>query len=164
MAHAQHSVAECHFILYPSRGRRWPQHLGGRRLASPEALVAALRLTLELTALQGEDQKKLDIIANEVFKNVLKRSGQCAVLVSERRSGGAASEGARAGSIRGGQGAGSNRRTMWPAHAPRYPALPCPWPTTDPGDRGEDGPPIGMSFSVLPTPPHHCNPTTPSCR
>eukprot|EP00887_Chlorella_sp_A99_P000073 scaffold16.g73.t1 len=32
---------------------------------------------------QGEDQKKLDIIANEVFKNVLKRSGQCCVLVTE---------------------------------------------------------------------------------
>ena len=31
---------------------------------------------------QGEDQKKLDIVANEVFKNVLRRSGQCAVLVS----------------------------------------------------------------------------------
>ena len=32
---------------------------------------------------QGEDQKKLDILANEVFINMLKRSGQCAVLVSE---------------------------------------------------------------------------------
>jgi len=32
---------------------------------------------------QGEDQKKLDIVANEVFKNVLRKSGQCAVLVTE---------------------------------------------------------------------------------
>lgn len=32
---------------------------------------------------QGEDQKKIDLIANEVFKNVLKRSGQCCVLVTE---------------------------------------------------------------------------------
>ena len=32
---------------------------------------------------QGEDQKKLDVVANEVFKNVLKKSGQCAVLVTE---------------------------------------------------------------------------------
>ncbi len=31
---------------------------------------------------QGEDQKKLDILSNEVFKHVLRRSGQCAVLVS----------------------------------------------------------------------------------
>ena len=31
--------------------------------------------------LQGEDQKKLDIVANEVFINVLRRSGQCSVLV-----------------------------------------------------------------------------------
>lgn len=30
---------------------------------------------------QGEDQKKLDILSNEVFKNVLKKSGQCCVLV-----------------------------------------------------------------------------------
>ncbi|CAK0782523.1 hypothetical protein CVIRNUC_005741 [Coccomyxa viridis] len=33
--------------------------------------------------IQGEDQKKLDIVANEVFINVLRRSGQCSVLVSE---------------------------------------------------------------------------------
>lgn len=33
--------------------------------------------------MQGEDQKKLDIVANEVFKNVLRKSGQCAVLVTE---------------------------------------------------------------------------------
>jgi fructose-1,6-bisphosphatase I len=32
---------------------------------------------------QGEDQKKLDVVANEVFKNMLRRSGQCALLVSE---------------------------------------------------------------------------------
>lgn len=32
---------------------------------------------------QGEDQKKLDLVANEVFKNVLARTGQCAVLVTE---------------------------------------------------------------------------------
>lgn len=32
---------------------------------------------------QGEDQKKLDIIANDVFKNVLKKSGQCSILVTE---------------------------------------------------------------------------------
>jgi fructose-1,6-bisphosphatase len=32
---------------------------------------------------QGEDQKKLDIVANEVFKNVLRKSGQCCVLVTE---------------------------------------------------------------------------------
>ena len=31
--------------------------------------------------MQGEDQKKLDIVANEVFINVLRRSGQCSVLV-----------------------------------------------------------------------------------
>lgn len=31
--------------------------------------------------LQGEDQKKLDVIANEVFKNSLRRSGQCCILV-----------------------------------------------------------------------------------
>lgn len=28
-------------------------------------------------------QKKLDVVANEVFKNVLRKSGQCALLVSE---------------------------------------------------------------------------------
>lgn len=33
--------------------------------------------------MQGEDQKKLDVIANDVFKNVLRKSGQCAVMVSE---------------------------------------------------------------------------------
>lgn len=31
---------------------------------------------------QGEDQKKLDVLANEVFVNVLRRCGQCSVLVS----------------------------------------------------------------------------------
>ncbi|KDD73551.1 fructose-1-6-bisphosphatase, partial [Helicosporidium sp. ATCC 50920] len=31
----------------------------------------------------GEDQKQLDIVANEAFKNLLRRSGQCAVLVTE---------------------------------------------------------------------------------
>ncbi|KDD74496.1 fructose-1-6-bisphosphatase [Helicosporidium sp. ATCC 50920] len=35
------------------------------------------------TNVQGEDQKTLDIVANEVFKNVLRKSGQCAVLVTE---------------------------------------------------------------------------------
>jgi fructose-1,6-bisphosphatase I len=34
------------------------------------------------TNVQGEDQKKLDLIANEVFKNVLLRSGQCSIMVS----------------------------------------------------------------------------------
>ncbi|DBA78419.1 TPA: hypothetical protein ACH3X2_007915 [Trebouxia sp. C0005] len=33
--------------------------------------------------IQGEDQKKLDILANEVFINMLAKSGQCAVIVSE---------------------------------------------------------------------------------
>lgn len=32
--------------------------------------------------LQGEDQKKLDILANEVFLNMLAKSGQCAIVVS----------------------------------------------------------------------------------
>ncbi len=31
---------------------------------------------------QGEDQKKLDVLANEVFINMLAKSGQCAVIVS----------------------------------------------------------------------------------
>lgn len=33
---------------------------------------------------QGEDQKKLDIVANEVFKNSLRRSGQCCILVGSQ--------------------------------------------------------------------------------
>ena len=36
---------------------------------------------LATTMSQGEDQKKLDVLANEVFINVLRRCGQCAVLV-----------------------------------------------------------------------------------
>lgn len=36
--------------------------------------------------LQGEDQKKLDILANEVFLNMLANSGQCAVVVSSYMS------------------------------------------------------------------------------
>ena len=32
---------------------------------------------------QGEDQKKLDVIANEIFINALKSSGTTAILVSE---------------------------------------------------------------------------------
>ena len=32
--------------------------------------------------MQGEDQKKLDVIADEAFVNVLTMCGQCAVLVS----------------------------------------------------------------------------------
>ena len=32
---------------------------------------------------QGEQQKKLDVIANDVFVNLLRKSGQCCVLVSE---------------------------------------------------------------------------------
>jgi len=34
---------------------------------------------------QGEDQKKLDVLADDVFVNVLTRCGQCAVLVSEEQ-------------------------------------------------------------------------------
>lgn len=30
---------------------------------------------------QGEQQKKLDVIANDVFVNLLRKSGQCCVLV-----------------------------------------------------------------------------------
>ena len=30
---------------------------------------------------QGEDQKKLDVLANDVFITLLRKSGQCAVLV-----------------------------------------------------------------------------------
>ena len=33
---------------------------------------------------QGEDQKKLDVLANDVFITLLRKSGQCAVLVSFR--------------------------------------------------------------------------------
>ena len=32
--------------------------------------------------MKGEDQKKLDVLANEVFINLLTKCGQCAVLVS----------------------------------------------------------------------------------
>jgi fructose-1,6-bisphosphatase I len=35
------------------------------------------------TNVQGEDQKKLDVLANEAFINVLSRCGQCGLLVSE---------------------------------------------------------------------------------
>lgn len=30
---------------------------------------------------QGEDQKKLDVLANDVFINLLRKCGQCGVLV-----------------------------------------------------------------------------------
>jgi fructose-1,6-bisphosphatase I len=40
-------------------------------------------LTLRLVWDKGEDQKKLDILANEVFVNVLRKSGQCFALISE---------------------------------------------------------------------------------
>lgn len=33
--------------------------------------------------IQGEQQKKLDVIANDVFVNLMRKSGQCCVLVSE---------------------------------------------------------------------------------
>ena len=33
---------------------------------------------------QGEDQKKLDVLANEVFINLLSKCGQCAVLVRDQ--------------------------------------------------------------------------------
>ena len=36
--------------------------------------------------IQGEDQKKLDVLANDVFINLLRKCGQCAVLVRVRRS------------------------------------------------------------------------------
>lgn len=32
---------------------------------------------------QGEDQKKLDIISNDIMVDALKKSGKCAVLISE---------------------------------------------------------------------------------
>lgn len=35
------------------------------------------------TNVQGEDQKKLDVLANEAFVNILSRCGQCGLLVSE---------------------------------------------------------------------------------
>ena len=35
------------------------------------------------TNVQGEDQKKLDVLANEAFMNILSRCGQCGLLVSE---------------------------------------------------------------------------------
>jgi hypothetical protein len=39
------------------------------------------RVSTPTCMLQGEDQKKLDVLANEVFINVLRRCGQCSVLV-----------------------------------------------------------------------------------
>ena len=35
---------------------------------------------------QGEDQKKLDVLANDVFINLLRKSGQCCVLVCDPRA------------------------------------------------------------------------------
>lgn len=53
-----------------------------------ENLVRKARLNNMIGAaggqnVQGEDQKKLDVISNEVMVNSLIASGQCAVLVSE---------------------------------------------------------------------------------
>ena len=33
----------------------------------------------------GDDQKKLDVLSNDIFVSALKHSGACAVLVSSRR-------------------------------------------------------------------------------
>jgi len=35
------------------------------------------------TNVQGEEQKKLDVLANDIMVNALRASGKCAVLVSE---------------------------------------------------------------------------------
>lgn len=32
---------------------------------------------------QGEDQKKLDVLSNDIMVNALRASGKCAVMVSE---------------------------------------------------------------------------------
>ena len=36
---------------------------------------------MQYACVQGEEQKKLDVLADDVFVNVLTRCGQCAVLV-----------------------------------------------------------------------------------
>jgi fructose-1,6-bisphosphatase I len=36
---------------------------------------------------QGEEQKKLDVLSDEIMVNALRASGKCAVLVSEEREG-----------------------------------------------------------------------------
>lgn len=38
---------------------------------------------LMLSAWQGEDQKKLDVVSNEVFSNALRASGRTGVIASE---------------------------------------------------------------------------------
>ncbi|KAL3147454.1 Fructose-1,6-bisphosphatase, cytosolic [Trebouxia sp. C0009 RCD-2024] len=48
-----------------------------------KAALAGLLGLAGSSNVQGEDQKKLDILANEVFSNMLAKSGQCSALVSE---------------------------------------------------------------------------------
>lgn len=48
----------------------------------PQAGLAGMMGMAGSSNVQGEDQKKLDLVANEVFKNSLRRSGQCCILVS----------------------------------------------------------------------------------
>ncbi|EFN53719.1 hypothetical protein CHLNCDRAFT_56257 [Chlorella variabilis] len=49
----------------------------------PQAGLAGMMGMAGSSNVQGEDQKKLDLVANEVFKNSLRRSGQCCILITE---------------------------------------------------------------------------------
>ena len=53
-----------------------------------------------LSCAQGEDQKKLDVVSNEVFSNALRASGRTGVIASEEEDVPVAVEGTNSGEAR----------------------------------------------------------------
>ena len=82
-----HSASSPPFISDASRApfSPFPLHPPTHSPPSPQAGLAGNDVLGMAGSenVQGEDQKKLDVMANEVFKNVLSRTGQCAVMVTE---------------------------------------------------------------------------------
>ncbi len=100
-------VRKC--CLAPPAGRRLlpPQGEGGQEEAAAGCNTCPSLFHLRAACcpcMQGEDQKKLDVIANEVFKNSLRRSGQCCILVRAQRRGARAAGAVAAAAVCAGVG------------------------------------------------------------
>lgn len=59
------------------------QQLAGETPAANRRAVHDWLLSLPGFLLQGEDQKKLDVISNEVFSNCLRQCGRTGIIASE---------------------------------------------------------------------------------
>jgi fructose-1,6-bisphosphatase I len=73
-------------VLRETKGEEGQGFLLGRRTSWMDANYQLFMIRLGLTGtanVQGEDVKKLDVLANDIFRNSLIASGKACILVSE---------------------------------------------------------------------------------